>query len=115
MNTYFVLFRSRLESVDKWMKNVTPDDRKKQSDGVMQAWPAWMKKHKDAIVDKGSPLGKTKTMTKDGIKDSRNDLNYFMLIKAGSHDEAAKIIADNPHLQIPTSYVDVMEIPDGGM
>ena len=115
MNTYFVLFRIPTESVDAWMKNVTPEERKKQSDVFMQAWPLWMEKYKDAIVDKGSPLGKTKTVTKDGIKDSRNDLNYYMLIKADSHDEAAKVIAKNPHMQIPTSYVDVMEIPHGGM
>jgi hypothetical protein len=115
MKKYFVLFRIPVESMDQWMKSGTPEERKKQSDVVMQDWPKWMEKHASAIVDKGSPLGKTKTVTKDGIKDSRNDLNYFMIIQADSHDEAAKVITDNPHLQIPTSFVDVIEIPHMGM
>jgi hypothetical protein len=115
MNKYFVVFRIPTASVDEWMKNVSPEERKKQSDGVMQAWPKWFEEHAGAIVDKGSPLGKTKTVTKDGIKDSRNDLNYFMIIQANSHDEAAKILADNPHTQIPSSLIDVMEMPHAGM
>lgn len=77
----------------------------------MKEWEVWRQKYSSSIVDNGSPLGKTKTVTSEGIKDSRNDLNYFMQIQADSHEEAAKIVADNPHLQIPTAFVDVMEMP----
>ncbi|HEV3245192.1 MAG TPA: hypothetical protein VG102_02460 [Candidatus Paceibacterota bacterium] len=115
MNKYFVMFRIPLQSMDEWAKNVSSEERKKQSEGMMQDWKKWQEKNKNAIVDNGSPLGKTKRVSKDGIKDERNDLNYCMVIQAASHDEAAKIIAGNPHLQIPTSFVDVMEIPHTGM
>lgn len=115
MNKYFVLFRIPVVSVDAWMSSGTPEERKTQSDSIMQGWKTWSETYKDAILDGGSPLGKTKRVSSSGIADTRNDLNYFMIIRANSHDEAAKIIADNPHLQIPTSFVDVMEIPAWGI
>jgi hypothetical protein len=114
MKKFFVLFRIPVASMDEWMK--TPEaDRKKQMDEIMTGWNAWREKHKDAVLDGGAPLGKTKTVTGSGITDSRNDLNYFMLIQAPSHEEAAAIVAENPHLTIPTSSIDVIEIPHTGM
>lgn len=116
MHKYYVLFRIPIASIDDWMKNVSAAERKTQSDDVMQKWKEWAEEHADAIVDAGSPLGKTKTVTKDGIADSRNDLNYVMIIQADSHDAAAELIASNPHVQmIPTSSADVIDIPHMGM
>ena len=115
MNKYIVIFRIPVQSMDDWAKNVSPEERKKQSEQMMSDWKTWSEKHKDAIVDGGTPLGKTKSVSKEGVKDVRNDLNYMMTIQAASHDEAAKIIADNPHLNIPSSFVDVMEVPHFGM
>jgi hypothetical protein len=37
------------------------------------------------------------------------------MVEAESHDAAAKMVQDNPHLQIPGSFIDVMEIPHMGM
>jgi hypothetical protein len=116
MNKYFVLFRIPVESMDAWTKSSSSEERKKQMEDVMQGWQNWQEKYKSSIVDTGSPLGKTKRVSKDGITDARNDLNYFIILQAGSHDEAAKIIAENPHVQmIPTSFVDVIEMPQRGM
>lgn len=116
MNKYFVLFRIPVESVDAWMNQAPSEERKKQMEQVMQGWQTWREKYKSVIVDQGSPLGKTKRVSKAGVEDARNDLNYFMVVQAASHDEAAKMIAENPHVQmIPTSFVDVMEMPKMGM
>jgi uncharacterized protein YeaO (DUF488 family) len=116
MNKYYVIFKLPTASMDEWIKNVSADERKKQTEDLMKQWGAWQEKYKASIVDNGSPLGKTKTVTKDGITDSRNDLNYIMVIQAASHDEAAKIIAENPHLRvIPMSSADVMDSPHMGM
>lgn len=115
MKKFFVLFRIPVKSMDDWMNSVPPEERKKQSDGIMAAWKPWREKYKANILNEGEPLGKTKTVTAEGIADSRNDLNYYMIIEAPSHEEAAKIISENPHLQIPTSFVDVIEIPHMGM
>lgn len=114
MKKFFVLFRIPVASMDEWMK--TPEaDRKQQMDTIMADWEAWRKKYAASIVDNGNPLGKTKTVTESGITDSRNDLNYFMIIEAPSHEAAAAIITENPHVKIPTSSVDVIEIPQRGV
>ena len=97
------------------MKKISPEERKKQSDQMMQDWQTWQEKHKDHIRDNGKPLGKTKRVTKSKIEDVKNDLNYYIIIEAESHDTATEMIKDNPHLQIPKSYVEVMEIPHMGM
>lgn len=115
MKTFCVIFRVPVESMDKWQKEVSADERKEQMDAMMQDWGAWSAKNKAAIIDNGKPLGKTKTVTKDGVKDTRNDLNYMMIVQAESHDAAAALFADNPHLEIPTSSIDVIEIPHMGM
>ena len=112
MNTYYVTFKIPKASLDEWMATTSPEERKQQSDELMKKWHAWVQAHQDAIVDMGSPLGKTKAVTKDGIKDSRNDLNYVMIIQAPSHEEAARLIAGNPQIQvIPTASADVMSVP----
>ncbi len=116
MNKYYVVFKIPTATMDDWSKTTSAEERKTQMDQVMKDWGAWQEKYKASIVDGGSPLGKTKTVTKDGITDTRNDMNYIMVIQADSHEEAAKIIAENAHIQrIPTSSADVMEVPRMGM
>ena len=38
-----------------------------------------------------------------------------MMAWSKAHEAAAAMFKDNPHFTIPTSYVDVMEIPHMGM
>jgi hypothetical protein len=38
-------------------------------------------------------------------------LNWYSIVEAESHDAAAKLFSDNPHLQIPQAFIEVMEIP----
>lgn len=42
------------------------------------------------IVDPGSPLEKTKHIAGSGITDVRNNLAAYTIVKAESHDAAAK-------------------------
>jgi len=72
-----------------------------------------MEKNDSMIVDKGLPIGKTKHITADGITDIKNDLNWYLVIEAESHDAAAKLFVAHPHLDIPQAYIEVMEIPSG--
>lgn len=116
MNKYYVVFKIPADSMNGWVAKTSAEERKQQTDQLMKDWAAWQEKNKASIVDNGSPLGKTKKVTKEGITDIRNDMNYLMVIQAASHDEAANMIADNPHIQvIPTSSAEVMEIPHMGM
>lgn len=116
MNKYFVLFCIPAATMADWMQKVDPEERKKQSDQMMQDWQKWMEKMGGALADKGQPLGKTKRVTKGGVADVKNDLNYYVILEAASHDAAAEMVKDNPHLtMIPDAYIEVIEIPHMGM
>jgi hypothetical protein len=117
MNKYVAIFCIPADAMKDWMTNVDEATRKEQSGKVMQEWAAWREAHKDAILEEGFPLGKTKRVTKDSVTDTKNDMNWYMLIQAESHDAAAALVQSNPHLQmIPSSYVDVMDANyTGGM
>jgi hypothetical protein len=103
-------------TMDEWKKNTSPEDMKTQGADMMAQMKVWMDKHKDSLVGQGYPMGKTKTVSKSGAVDSRNDLNYGCVVQAESLDAAAALFADNPHLSIiPNSTIDVMEISHMGM
>jgi hypothetical protein len=60
--------------------------------------------------------GKTKRVTSNGVADTRNDIILYSVVEAESHEAAARAFENHPHLQIPQSSVEIMEIrPMGGM
>ena len=82
----------------------------KMQQGVA-AWKAWVEKHKDAIVEMGGPLGKTKAIDAQGVTDISNNLTGFTVIRAASQDEAAKMFEKHPHFTIfPGENVEVMPV-----
>ena len=83
----------------------------------MAAWHKWMADHADAVVTAGGPLGKTKKVGKDGVSDIRNRMTGFIVVKAESHEAAAKMFEGHPHFAIfPGDSVEVMEcLPIPGM
>ena len=79
-------------------------------DGIA-AWKAWAEKHKDAIVSMGGPLGKTKKIGPNGIGDVSNALSGFTVVRATSHEAAAKLFENHPHFAIfPGESVEVMPV-----
>jgi hypothetical protein len=75
------------------MKDSTPEQQKKG----MEAWMQWMNGHKDAIVDNGAPLGKTKRVDANGSADTKNGEhgrsgNIAPLQSSRSHPEEAERI-----------------------
>ncbi len=116
MNQYFVIYRVPVATMDKWRTETPPEEIKAQSQKLGQDMQAWMEKHQGAFIAPGWPLGKTKTVSKAGAADSRNDLNYACIMQAESADALAAMFADNPHVAvIPDSTIDIMEIPHTGM
>jgi hypothetical protein len=111
MKKYFALFMIPAATVDEWKRNTKPEDMKAASEKMMRDWEKWTKAHQSNLLDKGAPLGKTKRVSSNKISDIKNDLNWYTIVEADSHDAAAKLFADNPHLQIPGSSIEVMEIP----
>lgn len=115
MKKFFVLFCIPAAAIQEWMTKVDEKTRKEQSDKMMQDWKTWMETHKASIVDGGMPIGKTKRVTKDGAMDAKNDINWYLVVEANSHEAAAAMFAGHPHLQIPTAYIDVSDASRPGM
>src|SRR5258708_34067731 len=65
--------------------------RKKVEATGMKAWGDWMQKHQSVIVETGGPLGKTKRTSAQGVADTKNNLSGYAVVKADSHDAAAKL------------------------
>jgi hypothetical protein len=49
-------------------------------------------------------------VSSQGSTDIKNDIMLYAIIQAESHEAAAKLFKDHPHLQIPQSSIEVMEI-----
>lgn len=78
----------------------------------MAAWQKWMTDHADAVVVTGGPLGKTKKVDKSGISDTRNAMTGYVVVRAESHEAAARMFEGHPHFAIfPGAGVEVMECP----
>jgi hypothetical protein len=75
----------------------------------VEAWNAWVEKHKDAIVDHGSPIGKTKRADAGGLSDSVNTIAAYTIVRAESHEAAARMFENHPHFMIfPGEAVEIM-------
>ena len=99
-NTYLAVFLGSKTSPKMTTWNVLPEAerRAKEREGTA-AWKAWVEKHQAAIVGMGGPLGKTKKVTQRGIEDVSNEMGAYTVVRAESHEAAAKLFET-----IPTSY-----------
>ncbi len=85
--------------------------RKKVEAQGIKAWGDWMKNHSSVIVETGGPLGKTKKASAQGVSDTKNNLSGYVVVKADSHQAAAKLFENHPHFSIfPGDSVEIMEV-----
>jgi hypothetical protein len=91
--------------MDEVRKNMTPERAKE----VNESWLKWAASHEKSFVDLGSPTGKNKRVSKDKVQDVRNEVTGFSVVQAESHEEATKIFRDNPILNMPGAYIEVLE------
>jgi hypothetical protein len=117
-NTYLAVFLGSKSSprMAAWCALPEEERRAKSKEGIA-AWKAWAERHQASIVEMGGPLGKTKTISSHGVEDASNDLGAFMVVRAASQEEAAKLFEYHPHFTIfPGQSVEVMPvlpIPEG--
>jgi hypothetical protein len=111
-NTYLAVFLGSKTSPRRAAWDALPegDRRSKEREG-MAAWHAWVEKHHTSIVDMGGPLGKTKKVTQGGIKDMSNEMGAFTVVRADSHEAAAKLFENHPHFAIfPGDSIEIMPV-----
>ncbi|MGJ4952237.1 hypothetical protein [Bradyrhizobium sp. HKCCYLS20291] len=111
-NTYLAVFLgSRTSSAWKAWEAMSEDERNTKGQQGMAAWHAWVEKHKDAIVAMGGPLGKTKRVDKGGVNDITNEMGAFTVVRAASHEDAARMFENHPHFSIfPGERVEIMPV-----
>jgi DNA/RNA endonuclease YhcR with UshA esterase domain len=111
-DTYLAVFLGSKTS-SKWAAwNAMPEaERKAKEQEGMAAWKGWVEKHQGAIEAMGGPLGKTKKVDGKGIADIANEMGAFTVVRAASHEAAAKMFENHPHFTIfPGERVEIMPV-----
>ena len=116
MKQVLAVFIGTSGSMARWNQLPEAERQQRQTKGVA-AWRKWVDDHKAEIVQMGSPLGKTKSVSSAGTTDIRNNLTAWTVVNADSQEAAAKLFENHPHFTIfPGDSVEVMEclpIPGG--
>ena len=111
-DNYLAVFTSNKASA-KWKLWLDMSKEEYDANGArgVAAIKAWEEAHKDVIVYQGGPLGPTKRASETGVEDVVNELTVFMVVRAPSHDAAARLFMDHPHITyFPCDSVDVMPL-----
>src|SRR6516225_2189956 len=111
-DTFLAIFLGSKTSARMTAWNALSEEARhtKMQEGIA-AWKAWVEKHHAAIVAMGGPLGKTKKVSEHGIEDISNLMSGYTVVRAESHDAAAKLFERHPHFTIfPGDSVEVMPV-----
>jgi hypothetical protein len=111
-NTYLAVFLGSKSSPRRvaWDALSEGDRRAKEREGIA-AWKAWAEKHQASIVAMGGPLGKTRKVSPSGIEEASNDLGAFTVVRADSHEQAARLFESHPHFTIfPGDSIEIMPV-----
>ena len=111
-NTYLAIFLGSVTGPRRAAWDALPDSerRAREIEGTA-AWKAWVGKHQGAIVAMGGPLGKTKKVSQSGVQDASNHLGAFTVVRADSHEAAARLFEAHPHFTIfPGESIEVMPV-----
>ena len=105
---FLVLYLVPADVMAGWAK--TDPTTKKAAEQKMQSdWQRWMGDHAKMIT-LTEAAGKTKAVTSASVGDIKNDIMLYSIVEAENHDIAARAFADHPHLTIPQSSIEVMEV-----
>jgi hypothetical protein len=111
-NTYLAVFLGSKTSPRMAAWDALPEAERnaKLQEGIA-AWKAWAEKHQAVIVGMGGPLGKTKKVSQRGIEDTSNEMGAYTVVRADSHEAAAKIFERHPHFtNFPGESIEIMPV-----
>ena len=109
---YLVVFASN-KSSPRWKEWLTLSQEEWAArDAVgLPLLAKWDRDHAADIVYGGGPLGPTRRATPEGVTTIVNELTVFMVIRAASHQAAAELVKDHPHItHFPCDAAEVMPI-----
>ena len=116
MKKFLAVYMGSASTIEEW-RRLDQDKRAQKEKAGKAAWGEWVTANQKAIVDGGSPLGKTKRTSAQGVSDTRNEIAAYTIVQADSHESAAKMFENHPHFKIfPGHSVEIMEcLPMPGM
>jgi hypothetical protein len=110
MKKFLAIYLGTAEALANWRAAADDEKKKERERAGMEAWKNWATTNAKAIVDGGTPLGKTKRIDKNGISDVKNEIGAYTIVEAESQEEAAKLFLNHPHFMLfPGERVEVME------
>ena len=111
-NSYLAVFVGSKSNAKMAAWNALSEtERKAKGKEGIAAWKAWVEKHQTALAAAGGPLGKTRRVGTDGIADVSNEMGAFAVVRAESHEAAARMFENHPHFAIfPGEAVEVMPV-----
>jgi hypothetical protein len=109
MKQFVAIYLGSESAMAKWQ--ATDEQKRKERERAgMSGWMKWSNENAKAIVDQGGPLGKTKRINAQGISDTKNAIAAYTIVRAESHDAAAKLFLNHPHFMLfPGDSVEIME------
>lgn len=108
MKTFLAIYLGSADSMSEWSRLPDAARAQREAEG-MRAWGEWVARHRDAIVDVGTPLGKTKAISNAGVTDVRNAMTGYVILRAETHEAAARLFEGHPHFSLfPGDRVEVM-------
>jgi len=109
MKEFLAIYLGSAAAMDRWTSLDEATRQQKEKAG-MEAWSQWAKANEKAIVHPGTPIGKTKRISAQGITDIRNEIGAYTLVQAESQEAAAKLFENHPHFMLfPGDSIEVME------
>jgi hypothetical protein len=105
---FVALYLAPASVLADWAKT-DPEVRKAAEQKMQAEWRKWMGDHAK-LITLTEAGGKTKRVTASGVSDTKNDIMLYSFVEAESHEAAAKAFENHPHLQIPQSSIEVMEV-----
>jgi hypothetical protein len=108
LKKFLVLYLVPVSVMAEWAKT-DPATRRAAEEKMQAEWQRWMGEHAK-MISVIEAAGKTKAVTSAGIADIKNDVMLYSIVEADSHESAAKAFVHHPHLTIPQSSIQVMEV-----
>jgi len=111
MKNFLAVFTGTPQAMEHSGWNALSDaERHERTQAGMKEWQDWMAKHESRISVSGGPVGKTMSVSCNGIGSAQNNICGYVVVSADSHEAAAKLFERHPHFSIfPGEAVEVME------
>lgn len=104
MKKFMILYRAPVAA--EVQMNVSPEEMKKG----MEPWLAWFKKCGKAVIDQGGPLGRGACVDKKGSSEGQIQVTGYSIVQAKDLEAIKAMISDHPHLMMPKSSIEALEI-----